>query len=200
MDILCKYEKFDFIKTKAFSIINNYTMALNKEVKEIEVDIPIAKINDLDYLQDTFLNVSFQLVKELSEHSDRSFAEMVNEFISDEACITETFLNKWGLSKSDINLKTKKVKIRKKKKTGPAAKVAAAPQEKPKKVVPEEAVEIKVNTEPEAMTEVVVETDATPESAVKVGTKSKDAVEVGLKPKTVKLAKKKKKIKISKKK
>jgi len=34
-------------------------MSSTKEVREIEVDIPINKINDLAYLQEMFLNVSF---------------------------------------------------------------------------------------------------------------------------------------------
>ena len=136
-----------------------------KEVKEIELDIPIDKINDLAYLQDKFLNVSFQLLKELSDHSDKSFVDMINEFIPDEDCITDAFLNQWGLSKSDITLKTKKTKIRKKtKKT-------------PKKETPDSqvSVEIKVNTQPETavVADVQPETKTAESSAVKVSTKKK---------------------------
>ena len=70
-------------------------MASTKQIKEIEVDIPIEKINDLTYLQDMFLNVSFKLLKELSDHSDNSFVDMINEFIPDEDCITDDFLSNW---------------------------------------------------------------------------------------------------------
>ena len=78
-----------------------------KEVQEIELDIPIDKINDSEFIQSKFLAVGINLCRKLSDFGDKSFIELVNEFIPDQDGITDEFLHKWGLSKSQLNLKTK---------------------------------------------------------------------------------------------
>ena len=90
-------------------------MATNSEVNEIQVNIPSEKLNDLEFLQHKLLEVSFRALKEISEHSDKTFIELVTEFIPDETCINNAFLEEWGLTKEDLNFKTeKKMKTRKK--------------------------------------------------------------------------------------
>ena len=83
-------------------------MSSTKDTHEIEVDITLDQINDLDFLQKKFLTVSFQLLKELSDHSEREFIELVNEFIPDEESITDEFLSDWGITKQELDFKTKK--------------------------------------------------------------------------------------------
>lgn len=80
-----------------------------KEVQEIELDIPISKINDSAFIQEQFLTVGFNLCRKLSDFGEKSFIELVNEFIPEQEGITDTFLQKWGLTKSQINLKTKQM-------------------------------------------------------------------------------------------
>jgi len=163
-------------------------MSSTKEVREIEVDIPINKINDLTYLQETFLNVSFKLLKELADHSDMSFVDMVNEFIPDEDCITDSFLSNWDLSKTDINLKTKKTKNRKKK-----TKAVPKSEEVPVEVVevPDEAaVAIKDVVVKAVVKDVIVED--------KTATKIKKTPKVKTVPKVKKTPKVKKVPKVKK--
>ena len=77
-------------------------MSETKEVREIEVDIPIEKINDLVFIQSKFIEVCFKTLKELSNHSEKSFPELVKQFIPDKDCISDEILSEWGLSKSDL--------------------------------------------------------------------------------------------------
>ena len=166
-------------------------MSSTKEVREIEVDIPINKINDLTYLQETFLNVSFKLLKELADHSDMSFVDMVNEFIPDEDCITDSFLSNWDLSKTDINLKTKKTKNRKKK-----TKAAPKSEEVPVEVVeaPDEtAVAIKDVVVKAVVKDVVVKAvEDKPATKIKKTPKVKTVPKVKKTPKVKKVPKVKK--------
>ena len=83
-------------------------MSLEQEMNEIHVNIPAEKLNDLNYLQNKLLEVSFSALQEISNHSDKSFKELVSEFIPDEDSITEDFLNNYGLSKEDIMFKNEK--------------------------------------------------------------------------------------------
>jgi len=76
-----------------------------KMFQEINLDIPSDKVNDLEFVQRQFLNVAFDLCKKLSQYSDKSFVDFVNEFVPAQKGITDEFLETWGLSSDRLNLK-----------------------------------------------------------------------------------------------
>jgi len=78
-------------------------MASNTDVKEIEIDIPIEKINDLAYIQESILDGAFRALKEVAAHGDIEFKDLVRRFINSDEYVTQAFLNKWGLTKKDIS-------------------------------------------------------------------------------------------------
>ena len=130
-------------------------MATNSEVNEIQVNIPSEKLNDLEFLQHKLLEVSFRALREISEHSDRSFVELVTEFIPDETCINNTFLEEWGLTKEDLNFKTEK----KMKKITPTKRKLVKKTKSTKKPIKSKIVTESVNlTEPSAIVKGVTDT------------------------------------------
>lgn len=80
-------------------------MSSNTNVKEIEIDIPIEKVNDLKFIQESILDGAFRALKEVATHGDIEFKELVRKFINSDEYITKTFLDKWGLTKEDISNK-----------------------------------------------------------------------------------------------
>jgi len=133
-------------------------MATNSEVNEIQVNIPSEKLNDLEFLQHKLLEVSFRALREISEHSDRSFVELVTEFIPDETCINNTFLEEWGLTKEDLNFKTEK-KMKKMKKITPTKRKLVKKTKSTKKPIKSKMVTESANiTEPSAIVKGVIDT------------------------------------------
>ena len=80
-------------------------MTEDKMFQEINLDIPSDKINDLEFIQQQFLNVAFDLCKKLSQYSEKPFEYFVNEFVPAQAGITDEFLETWELSREDLHLK-----------------------------------------------------------------------------------------------
>ena len=154
-------------------------MSSTKDTHEIEVDITLDQINDLDFLQKKFLTVSFQLLKELSDHSEREFIELVNEFIPDEESITDEFLSDWGITKQELDFKTKKKLNNDTKQIKPKKKeseVEGSEVEEPKvegSEVEEPKVEGSEVEESKSKTKDVVAKSAKPKKRIKIKKKKK---------------------------